>query len=170
MSLNNFFCVKYSPENILKYILFQVCSQYCIALSRFVWRDINQKQKKEQLFSEMNVSEKYDGLIIYEHCKIAKLLNILFFAKMQQHKDCGWLSQRWTHVCFGPLQHIFVSFCIIYESKKTAACKSEQKLKKSIWNFTMVHKYHCNVAKGSKFVTIRCICNLHLREGIKKGF
>ena len=100
MSLNNFFCVKYSPEKYSKNIFFQVCSQYCIALSRFVWRDINQKQKKEQLFSEMNVSEKYDGLIIYEHCKIAKLLNILFFAKMQQHKDCGWLSQRWTHVFF----------------------------------------------------------------------
>ena len=120
MSLNNFFCVKYSPEKYSKNIFFQVCSQYCIALSRFVWRDINQKQKKEQSFSEMNVSEKYDGLIIYEHCKIAKLLNILFFAKMQQHKDCGWLSQRWTHVCFGPLQHIFVSFCIIYESKKNS--------------------------------------------------
>ena len=54
--------------------------------------------------------------------------------------------------------------------KKTAARKSEQKLKKSRWNFTLVHKYHCNVAKGGKFVTNRCICNLHLREGIKKGF
>ena len=34
----------------------------------------------------------------------------------------------------------------------------------------MVHEYYCNVAKGSKFVTDRCICNLHLREGMKKRF
>ena len=43
----------------------------------------------------MNLSEKYDGLKIYGHCKIAtaKLFNILPIAKMQLHKGCGWLSQ-----------------------------------------------------------------------------
>ena len=95
MYLKDFFCVKYSPEKYSKNIFFRcVASTVKRYQGLFDVIHINQKQKKEQLFSEMNVSEKYDGLIIYEHCKIAKLLNILFFAKMQQHKDCGWLSQR----------------------------------------------------------------------------
>lgn len=56
------------------------------------------------------------------------------------------------------------------KNHKTAAYKLEQKLKKSRWNLTMVDEYYCNVAKGSKFVTDRCICNFFLREGMKKRF
>ena len=99
-----------------------MCSQYCIALSRFVGRDINQKQKEEQSLSEMNLSEKYDGLTIYGHCKIAtaKLFNILFFRKNATAQRL-WMAFVALNSCLFWTFTTYICFlCIIYKKSQNS--------------------------------------------------